>query len=242
MRSGFRDETSSASDWDLGTVSSDFPCCQHRNRTMGSGTFAVTTNGDEEPQSGYETAKSHHYYEILSKSDHQHTQTKSKDPETISTRCVKTNERIQRFVPSPEDSKKGKINRPRDIPEPIARGSAVHRVIHDEVDPPRKAQSQKKAPADEKRQKIKFPSPYRILSSPQSYDDGGSSGSEDIDFSPPAPRMNPPMRSRWANSSRFPATERHQIVAQMRNLPSPRQRVRRLHRERIQHLPRAFLE
>ncbi|XP_055678113.1 uncharacterized protein LOC129786886 [Lutzomyia longipalpis] len=158
---------------------------------------------DEEPQSGYETAKSHHYYEILSKSDHQHTQTKSKDPETISTRCVKTNERIQRFVPSPEDSKKGKINRPRDIPEPIARGSAVHRVIHDEVDPPRKAQSQKKPPADEKRQKIKFPSPYRILSSPQSYDDGGSSGSEDIDFSPPAPRMNPPMRSRWANSSRF---------------------------------------
>ncbi|XP_059611805.1 uncharacterized protein LOC132258492 [Phlebotomus argentipes] len=143
---------------------------------------------EEEPQSGYETAKSHHYYEVMSKSDHQHTKTKSKDPETISTRCVKTNERIQRFVSSPEDarSSKGKINRPKDVPQPISRGSAV-RVVKDEVEATGK--------------KIKFPSPYTVLSSPQSYDDG-SSCSEDADSSPPAPRLNP-MRSRWANSSRY---------------------------------------
>ncbi|GAB0097412.1 hypothetical protein DMENIID0001_130490 [Sergentomyia squamirostris] len=151
------------------------------------------------PQSGYETAKSHHYYEVLSKSDHQHTKTKSKDPDTVSTRCVKTNEKIQRFIPSPEETKKGKITRPKDTPVTISRGSAVHRVIQDDVDTSRKAH---KTENGERKQKIQFPSPYRMLSSPQSYDDG-SSCSEDADFSPPvAPRLNPTMRSRWANSSR----------------------------------------
>lgn len=119
-------------------------------------------------------------YELFAKTDHTHTQTKTKD-DIISTQCTKINEKIKRSFVIPGDSIhknrtastniKNHLNRPKNINN-IPRASSmqsIQRIIHDEI-----TTTKFKKKEEPKRKEFRLPSPYTDISS-HSYDDTGSS-------------------------------------------------------------------
>jgi hypothetical protein len=77
--------------------------CNYCSSTNASKTGTSKSKPDTSPSSTGTTK----YYESLSKSDHVHTKIRSKDSDTVSTRCTKTNERIKRaYIPSDEGGDK----------------------------------------------------------------------------------------------------------------------------------------
>lgn len=122
-------------------------------------------------------------YELFAKTDHTHTQTKTKD-DIISTQCTKINEKIKRSFVIPGDlhhqsaknrtastNIKNHLNRPKNINN-IPRASSmqsIQRIIHDEI-----TTTKFKKKEEPKRKEFRLPSPYTDISS-HSYDDTGSS-------------------------------------------------------------------
>lgn len=124
-------------------------------------------------------------YELFAKTDHTHTQTKTKD-DIISTQCTKINEKIKRSFVIPGDAPshhqthknrtastniKNHLNRPKNINN-IPRASSmqsIQRIIHDEI-----TTTKFKKKEEQKRKEFRLPSPYTDISS-HSYDDTGSS-------------------------------------------------------------------
>ncbi|XP_063709320.1 uncharacterized protein LOC134837858 [Culicoides brevitarsis] len=124
----------------------------------------------------------HGYYETMKKSNHIHTRIKSRESDTVSVKCTKTNERIKRTccqnecqAPSvekqetrkidPKGSKAG-LSRPKDINN-ILRTTNVQKVekeIHDKISP-KKHSVKQSIVKEQKPKEIRLPSPYKCISS-----------------------------------------------------------------------------
>lgn len=132
----------------------------------------------------------HGYYETLRKSNHVHTRIKSRESDTVSVKCTKTNERIKRTCcqndcstsfphqerverkVDPKGSKAG-LSRPKDINN-ILRTTNVQKVekeIHDKISRSPKLNKhhtitkQSLLTKDTKPKEIRLPSPYKGISS-----------------------------------------------------------------------------
>lgn len=133
----------------------------------------------------------HGYYETMKTSNHVHTRIKSRESDTVSVKCTKTNERIKRTCcpndcsttfttekperkVDPKGSKAGgHLSRPKDINN-ILRTTNVQKVekeIHDRIS--RSPKMSKHHPSiskqslikDTKPKEIRLPSPYKCISS-----------------------------------------------------------------------------
>lgn len=133
----------------------------------------------------------HGYYETMKKSNHVHTRIKSRESDTVSVKCTKTNERIRRTCcqndcattfgtdkterperkVDPKGSKAG-LSRPKDINN-ILRTTNVQKVekeIHDKISRSPKTSkhhtiTKQSLIKDTKPKEIRLPSPYKCISS-----------------------------------------------------------------------------
>lgn len=134
----------------------------------------------------------HGYYETMKKSNHVHTRIKSRESDTVSVKCTKTNERIKRsccqsdcsasFQEKPERTERkvdpkgskagGHLSRPKDINN-ILRTTNVQKVekeIHDKISRSPKSSkhhaiTKQSLIKDSKPKEIRLPSPYKCISS-----------------------------------------------------------------------------
>lgn len=132
-----------------------------------------------------------HFYETLSKTDHTHVRTKSKDSDTVSLKCTKTNSKVRRFIP--EDALNGNSIFDENmsaaaVPQENSNEStAAKKELAVPRKPPkippavlspskRTTNANAKAQKSERNQKtggVRLPSPF--VSSSQSYDSASSS-------------------------------------------------------------------
>lgn len=145
-------------------------------------------------------------YESLSKSDHTHIRTKSKESDTVSLKCTRTSSRIRRFIPEdalngnvcgdieekPNKNRSSKVDlskKPPKVPTPPAR-----KVHIETVSPSHK-------PNAKTTSGIRLPSPFVTAISSQSYDSTSSQCSSSS-CSPGSPKKCPALPTgRWQNSS-----------------------------------------
>lgn len=134
----------------------------------------------------------HGYYETMKKSNHVHTRIKSRESDTVSVKCTKTNERIKRtccqsdcsttFPEKPERPERkvdpkgskagGHLSRPKDINN-ILRTTNVQKVekeIHDKISRSPKSSkhhtiTKQSLIKDSKPKEIRLPSPHKCISS-----------------------------------------------------------------------------
>lgn len=146
-------------------------------------------------------------YESLSKSDHTHIRTKSKESETVSLKCTRTNSRIRRFIP--DDALNGNVcedveekpNKNRSAKPDLSKKPPKVPVIS----PARKVNIEKMSPIHKQNAKttsgIRLPSPFVTAISSQSYDSTSSQCSSSS-CSPGSPKKCPVLPTgRWQNGS-----------------------------------------
>lgn len=146
-------------------------------------------------------------YESLSKSDHTHIRTKSKESETVSLKCTRTNSRIRRFIP--DDTLNGNVS--EDVEEkPNKNRSSKPDLCKKPPKVPiipsaRKVNIETMSPTHKQNTRttsgIRLPSPFVAAISSQSYDSTSSQCSSSS-CSPGSPKKCPVLPTgRWQNSS-----------------------------------------
>lgn len=144
-------------------------------------------------------------YESLSKSDHTHIRTKSKESDTVSLKCTRTNSRIRRFIP--EDALNGNVcedteekpdkNRPAkvDLSKKPPKAPNISPAKKVNIESPSHKQNAKTTSG------IRLPSPFVTGISSQSYDSTSSQCSSSS-CSPGSPKKCPVLPTgRWQNNS-----------------------------------------
>lgn len=145
-------------------------------------------------------------YESLSKKDHTHIRTKSKESDTVSLKCTRTNSRIRRFIP--EDALNGNVcddneEKPNKNRSPVPDLSKKPPKAPT-ISPARKVIIESKSPSHKLNAKttsgIRLPSPFVTAISSQSYDSTSSQCSSSS-CSPGSPKKCPVLPTgRWQNS------------------------------------------
>ena len=139
------------------------------------------------------TNTSSQLYETLSKTDHTHVRTKSKDSDTVSLKCTKTNSKVRRFIPEDSlNSYDNKENSSNATTKHINRPKCTNNNNNGEsnnINLPKKppAQSQQHQQNGAKETKtggIRLPSPFTTSASSQSYDSTSSSQCSSVSSSP----------------------------------------------------------
>lgn len=140
-----------------------------------------------------------HVYERVSRMDHTHVRTRSKDSDTVSLKCSRTSSRIRRFVP--EDRLNGNVD---DTEKPMQRPKNVNSLASKSQQSPQKSRTKldpiptvplrdRSAPA------LHLPNPFR---SSHSYDSATSSQCSSTSSSPGTPKKCPRLpTNRWQQSS-----------------------------------------
>lgn len=94
------------------SISRNCSYCNRKRNTTGQSPAHRIERKDQRPQSpapppstsqhseAAGTGK-HNFYETLSKTDHTHVRTRSKNTDTVRLQCTRTNSKIRRFVPAP---------------------------------------------------------------------------------------------------------------------------------------------
>lgn len=169
-------------------------CCFCNPNLHGSVTscsYCQARRSTAEPQKSQDTKStntSNQFYEILSKTDHTHVRTKSKESDTVSLKCTKTNSKMRRFIPE-EDLLNGNDN--EDVEETQRRLPPKVPTSSPKVDKVRK-------------QDVRLPSPFVAKVSSSSYDSvTTSSCSSASSTSPSSPSKKcPPLPvARWQQKS-----------------------------------------
>lgn len=145
-------------------------------------------------------------YESLSKSDHTHIRTKSKESDTVSLKCTRTNSRIRRFIP--EDALNGNVCEDANDKPHKNRSSkpdlSKKPPKAPNISPARKVNIESISPSHKQNAKttsgIRLPSPFITAISSQSYDSTSSQCSSSS-CSPGSPKKCPILPTgRWQNS------------------------------------------
>ncbi len=145
-------------------------------------------------------------YESLSKSDHTHIRTKSKESDTVSLKCTRTNSRIRRFVP--EDALNGNLCENVDEIKSNNKNRSTKADLSKKppkvpaYSPARKVNidtSSSQKPNATTTSGIRLPSPFVTAISSQSYDSTSSQCSSSS-CSPGSPKKCPTLPAgRWQN-------------------------------------------
>lgn len=145
-------------------------------------------------------------YESLSKSDHTHIKTKSKESDTVSLKCTRTNSRIRRFIP--EDALNG--NACEDAEEKPNKNQSSKFDLSKKppkaptIPPAKKVNIESTSPSHKQNAKttshIRLPSPFVTGISSHSYDSTSSQCSSSS-CSPGSPKKCPVLPTgRWQNN------------------------------------------
>lgn len=145
-------------------------------------------------------------YESLSKSDHTHIKTKSKESDTVSLKCTRTNSRIRRFIP--EDALNGNVCEDTDEKPNKNQSSKLDLSKKPPkapiISPSKKVNIESTSPSHKQNAKttsgIRLPSPFVTGISSQSYD-STSSHCSSSSCSPGSPKKCPVLPTgRWQNN------------------------------------------
>lgn len=152
------------------------------------------------------TARVYERMESLSKSDHTHIRTKSKESDTVSLKCTRTNSRIRRFIP--DDALNGNLCEDIDEKPDENRSSKPDMSKKPpkapNISPARKVSIETMSPSNKQNTKsmsgIRLPSPFVTAISSHSYDSTSSQCSSSS-CSPGSPKKCSVLPTgRWQNS------------------------------------------
>lgn len=158
-----------------------------------------------------------HFYETLSKTDHTHVRTRSKDSDTVSLKCTRTNSKVRRFIP--DDTVSGvddltatpSVATVKEKKSQWSRNASSHENATPQKPPKVPASSPTKKSRsvleDSKTSKkiggqVRLPSPFMgVVSSSQSYDSSSSCSSSSSSPSNPSKKCPVLPVARWQNQT-----------------------------------------
>ncbi|KAG4066145.1 hypothetical protein HA402_010347 [Bradysia odoriphaga] len=157
-------------------------------------------------ETGTKSTNTARAYESLSKSDHTHIRTKSKESDTVSLKCTRTSSRIRRFVP--DDALNGNLC--ENVEEKSSKNRSTKPDLSKKppkapnISPARKVNTESMSPSHKPNARttsgIRLPSPFVTAISSQSCDSTSSQCSSSS-CSPGSPKKCPVLPSgRWQNS------------------------------------------